>query len=491
MSTTVNRDLDRVIGPVDIAELRLSVAGPVLVPEDDRYAEEIPAWNTAVPQQPRVVVGVTTEDDVQAAVRFARLRGMPVAVAATGHGHVVASDAAVLVSTRRLDAVVVDAAARTVRIGAGALWQDVVDAAARHGLAPLAGSSADVGAVGYTLGGGLSPTLGRRYGFAADHVLSMRVVTADGALHVVDPEREPDLFWALRGGKGSFGVVTSLTARLFPVEQLYGGGLYFAAESARAVLRAWRDLAERAPDDLSTSVALLRTPPDPALPEPLRGRLVVHVRVAYLGAKEDAERLLRPLRATAEPVLDALRDLPLAETASIHADPPGPLPVLERSRLVAALPDAALDALLGAAGPERVGLPVTVVELRRLGGALARPPAVDAAVGHPDAAYALFTGTIAPPDGELAAAAAAGLDAVVAALQPWSARGRLMNFLSAVDTAPDAVRAAFDDPAYRRLQRIKAQVDPDNMFRVNHNIPPRPRRGPGHMLRRWTRVTLP
>jgi FAD/FMN-containing dehydrogenase len=208
-------------------------------------------------------------------------------------------EGAVLITTGRMDGVEIDPAARTARVAAGAHWQQVVDAATPVGLAPLNGSSAKVGVTGYVLGGGLSPTMGRTYGWAADHVRAIEVVTADGTWRRATPTDEPHLFWALRGAKGNFGVVTAIEIDLFPVTTYFGGGLFYAGEHTAAVLHAYREWITTAPDELNSSVALLRLPPLPEVPEPLRGRLVVHVRVCHLGSVSDGERLVAPLRAVA------------------------------------------------------------------------------------------------------------------------------------------------------------------------------------------------
>lgn len=248
------------------ADLAAQLTGPVLGPEDEGFAAECAPFNLAVAHRPRVVVGAANSTDVQVAVRFAAQRRLPVAVMATGHQATVPADGAVLITTHRMAQVSIDPAARTARVTAGARWQQVVDAATPFGLAPLNGSSPLVGVVGYTLGGGLSPTMGRAHGWAADHVTALEVVTADGELRQVDAASEPDLFWALRGGKSNFGVVTAMEFALFPVEQLWAGGLFFDGADAAAVLRAYARVTADAPDELSSSIALLRLPALPGVP---------------------------------------------------------------------------------------------------------------------------------------------------------------------------------------------------------------------------------
>ena len=309
--------------PVDLT----AVAGPVLRPGDPGWRTEIAGFNLTFTPTPALVVGATCTADVAAAVRYAASVGKRVAVQATGHGLMSDLDDAVLVTTRRMTNVLIDPVARTARVAAGVRWRAVIDAAAEHGLAPLSGSSSQVGVVGYTTGGGLGP-LCRRYGFAADHVTRFTIVTADGAVREVlaestDPD-DVDLFWAVRGGKGSFGIVTELEFGLVPVATFHGGAVFFAGEDAPAVLHAWREWAPTLPEDTTTSVALLRLPPVPELPEALRGRFVVALPFTHLG--EQGPALLEPMRAAAPPIMDVVADLPFAAIDAVHMDPTEPMP---------------------------------------------------------------------------------------------------------------------------------------------------------------------
>lgn len=436
------------------------VVGPVLRPGDPGYAEEIAGFNLAYTPAPAVVVGATCAEDVAAAVRHALAVGRRVAVQATGHGLLADLADTVLVSTRRMAEVTVDPAARTARVAAGARWRQVIDAAAPHGLAPLNGSSSHVGVVGYTTGGGLGP-MARRYGFAADHVRRFTIVTADGAIRDVDAEHDADLFWAVRGGKGNFGIVTSMEFDLMPVAGFHGGGIFFAGDDAAAVLHAWREWAPTLPEDTTTSVALLRTPPDPALPEPLRGRFVVHLRFAHLGGGAEGAALLAPMRAVATPLLDTVADLPYAAVDAVHMDPTDPMPVWDRGTTLAELPAAAVDALLATAGPQ-VDVPLVMVELRLLGGAIGRPPAVPNAVAGRDAAFSVYSlGLLAGPPVEVVAASCA---AVVEALRPWE-HGGLLNLLG--QAGPDRVGRLWDEADRARLRAVRTAHDPLGVFATN------------------------
>jgi hypothetical protein len=341
-------------------------------------------------------------------VRFAADRGMPVAVRATGHGPVAGVDHGVLVDTRALSTVTVDPVRRTATAGGGVRWAQVLTQTAPFGLIPLCGSSPDVGVAAYTLGGGLGP-LGRRHGWATDRVRRIRLVTPDGELREVTAHTAPELFWALRGGGGGFGVVTEVEFDLVAGDALYGGGLYLPGEAAPELLAAFGRSTATAPDELSLSVAFITFPDIDALPAPLRGRFVAHLRVTYVGSPAEAERLIAP------PLLDTVRPLPIVEFGSIHGDPTRPQPVSCGGAVLPRWDDAAVAVLLAEIGPATPHM----LELRHLGGALARPPAVADAVGHRDAGFNVFTSAYPGPAFDDAAAAQT---AMYQRLLPWSVR---------------------------------------------------------------------
>jgi len=434
-----------------------SITGPVLRPADAGYAAEIAAFNTAVPRRPGIVVGAQSEDDVITAVAGAGADGLPVAVKGAGHGAAVDPEAPVLVSTRRLDAVAVDPRARTARVGAGATWAQVLAAAAPHGLTALTPSSTRVGVAGYTLGGGLG-LLGRRHGFAADHLLRLRLVTADGRPHEIDADRSPELYWALRGaGRSGFGVVTELEFALFPLARLYGGGIVWPAAAAADVLHAWREWTPTLPDEAGTSIALLRVPRAAGWPAPLHDRTVVHVR--FTGADIDAvtgDALLAALRTVGTPLLDEVGELSLTATDAVHRDAVAAGPVHDGGAALRELPARAVDALLAAADVEVAG-PLTMVELRALGGALGRAPAAQNAVAGRGAGYALHVQgrLVEPVAADVPGAVATLLDAVA----PWSLGGALPTFAGAGE--PETLWSPRDRAQLRLLRQA---VDPEGMF---------------------------
>lgn len=456
------------INVVPVEALARAVAGPLFLPGHAGYTDEVVAFDRSVVHRPAVVVGATCPGDVVAAVRFARDNGLGVAVQNTGHGVSVAADDALFISTRRMNGYQVDAQRRTARLEAGVRWQDVIGATVEHGLAPLNGSASFVGAVSYVLGGGLG-LLGRRYSFAADHVRWIDVVTADGVERRADPSRNVDLFWALRGGKGNFGVVTALEVDLVPVETLYAGALFFDAPAARTVLHTYLRWASGMPDELSTSFTMVPFPDVPEVPERLRGRFVTHVRLSYLGPEEEGARLIRPLRQVATPLLDTVRTMRYEDVHSIHDDSPAPGSFYINTFQLTELDHGTVEAILALAGPQSDGR--IVVEIRQLGGALARPPKVPNAVAHRDAPFQLYAVSMlgTGEDAEVLNAHARLVDV----LAPWNTGHRTLNFMAGVaHTDPEDVRQAYTDEAYARLVAIKTAVDPDNMFRFNHNIPP-------------------
>ncbi|MEV4294281.1 FAD-binding oxidoreductase [Microbispora rosea] len=453
--------------PEDAAALVAAVAGSVLLPGDAGYDADRAVFNLNHELVPAVIVVAESAADVQAAVAFAAGQHRPVLVKTTGHQMVGPAHGAVVIATHRMNDVTIDVVGRTARVGAGAIWSEVVEKAAKDGLAPLNGSNPTVGVSGYTLGGGLSPTLGRSHGYAADHVRSLEVVTADGELRYVDAESEPELFWALRGGKGNFGVVTALEFALFPVSRLYGGGIYFPGERMADVLRAWSAWHPGTPETMISSFAALRLPPLPEVPEPLRGAFVVSLRIAYNGTAEDGERLIAPLRAVAPAVLDTVRDMPYTEVASIHAEPTEPLPYYERGIMLREFPAEALDKLVELVGPDS-GTTLWIAELRALGGAWDREPAVPNAVATRGLPYSLLGVEVGPLSEEqrLRESVAALLDG----MEPWRGDRRLVNNL-APEEAADAV-AIYGPERYERLAAVKKTYDPANMFRINHNVAP-------------------
>jgi hypothetical protein len=453
-----------------IAGLRNRLEGPAFLPGEIGYAQECSTYNLLTPLRPRVAVGAASAADVQAAIRFAVENDLGVAV--RGGGHVVAKQDRdiIVVNLTRMRNVEVDAETRRARFGGGALWQDVLDAATPHGLAPMNGSSPTVGATGYLLGGGHSPLLGRSLGWAAEYVTDIEVVTADGLVRRVTPESDQELFFALRGTKGNFGIVTAVETEMFPITRLYGGGLWFAGEHMADVLDCWRTWAAGIPLEMATSIAVQRLPPDPALPEPLRGAFVVHLRTAYNGSAEDGEKVIAPMRSAAPAIFDTVAELSYAQAATIHLDPPSPLPYADRSSGLTEVARDTVDALVRFAGP-RSQCRLASIEIRHLGGALDREPRTPDAIPVRGLPFQLFAFGVGA-ETEMPALRQSLAD-LTETVRPWAHPRRMMSFLSPDEaTDPRTIRELYGAERYDRLARIKRKYDPANIFRVNHNIEP-------------------
>lgn len=451
----------------DITTLAARTEGPVLLPGQEGFDEERTGFNLAARHRPEVIVGAARAEDVAAAVSFAAAHGLPVAVTNTGHGFSVASEGGLLITTRRMAAVRVDPGARSAYVAAGARSGQVVREAARYGLAPLNGSAPHVGLVSYTLGGGLA-LLGRSHGWAADRVLAMDVVTADGRLRHVTPDARPELYWALLGGRDNVGIVTGMEFGLVPVARLYGGGLFFDVEQSPGILDAYRRWTATLPDEMNSSVALIPFPDDPQVPGPLRGRHVCHVRIAFTGRPEDGERMVEPLRQAGPRLLENLREMPYEHSADIHDDPPVPMAWAADNAFLTDLDGDTVRTITEHAGPG-AALPA-IVELRHLGGALARRPVHPNAVGHRDARFMLAV--LIPLAGASTADAHALLERLFTDLRPRTS-GRFLNFMGHGDAAgQERTRTAYTADDHRRLTELKAAYDPHNIFRLNYNIPP-------------------
>lgn len=437
---------------IGLDDLRAAVAGPVLEPGDVAVVTELAGFNLAAEHAPVGVVGATCAEDVAAAVRWAAAHGVPVAVLATGHGDW-SHRGSLIVTLHRLDAVAVDPVTRVATVGGGVKWARVIEAAAPHGLAGLNGSASDAGVVGYTLGGGIGPFV-RRFGLASDRVRRMRVVTGDGAIREVSARAEPDLFWAMCGGKDVAGIVTEMEFELVEVARLYGGGLFYDAADVPAVLDAWRRWAPTLPEETTTSVAILRMPDLDMAPPPLRGRTVAHLRVAHLGTAASGAELLAPMRALATPIVDAVTEIPYTAIDAVHMDPTDPMPSWATGAYLADVDEGTVDAVLDAAGPQR-DVPLVLLELRHVDGAAVR--ASGGCTGTAGARFAV--GLVAPLPPELRDVVPGVGLGILAALAPWGTGTVPVNWAS-----PQTLEArpgqAWTDPERTRLDGIARRYDP-------------------------------
>ncbi|MDX1888660.1 FAD-binding oxidoreductase [Mycolicibacterium sp. 050158] len=443
---------------VEVTELRSHVTAPVALPGERVYDRAMP-WNVAVPVCPAAVVFASTASDVAAVMRFAGERGMRVVVQATGHGAVPTGADAILVLTTGMTGCVVDPVTRTARVGAGVRWQTVLDAATPHGLAPLCGSAPGVGVVGYLTGGGIGPLV-RTVGLSADHVRAFELVTGAGEVLWVTPDDHADLFWGVRGGKSLLGIVTTVEIDLLPIAEFYGGALYFDGAQAGVVMREWQRWSAALPEEANTSLCVQQLPPLPGIPEPLAGRMTVAVRYTAVGDFEAAARLLEPMRAAAPALIDAVGVLPYAAIGAVHADPVDPMPVHEGHALLRELTAETVEAILALCGPA-AGSPQTIVELRLLGGALAREPRHRSAFCHRNAAVALTTIGVLMP--EVADAVVGHAAEVVEAVAPWATGGQLPNFAASAD--PERPSRCYNEDALHWLRALARRYDPASVMR--------------------------
>ncbi len=445
-----------------LTELRRHLTGRVVLPGDPDWDDARRAWNLLSDQHPAAVALCASTDDVRAVVAMANEHDLRVSVQSTGHNATAAGPLTdtVLVKTSAMREVSIDPGARRARAEAGVIWSEVTEAAAPHGLAALAGSAPDVGVVGYTLGGGMS-WMARRYGLAANHVTAIEVVTGDGRAVRVDHEHEPELFWALRGGGGGFAIVTAMEFALVPVAEVVAGAMFWPWERAEEVLETWRRATTELPDTVDSLAALIQVPPLPEMPEPFRGRSFAVVMAAASDGPDSIAGLLEPLRAL-EPEMDMVGPMPAAALGQLKMDPEEPVPATGGSVLLTDATPETVTELVRVAGPGS-GSPLLQVELRHLGGALARRPEDAGVVGTVEGRYLVFgVGMPMGPDGAVA------IDAHVAtmtdALARWKADRSVMN-LTEHSTAP---RAFFAPGDYDRLVAVKRRYDPDDRLVASH-----------------------
>jgi hypothetical protein len=448
--------------------LRTATPGPDILLRHGRDGFEAArrAWNLSVDQRPSAIGLPRSADDVAALVRFARQRGLRVAVQATGHGAATlgALEGALLIRTSRMREVRIDADARLARVEAGARWGDVALPAQRSGLSSLAGSAPSVGVVGYTLGGGLG-WLSRRYGLAANAVRRAEVITADARRLDVDASREPGLFWALRGGGGSFAIVTALEFELHPLTEAYAGSMIWPLERAGEILRAWSDWLRQVPEAVTSVARLLPAPNLPEVEPRLRGRRLVVVQAAFLGSAREGERLLAPLRVH-DPEIDTFSMLSASDLDRLHMDPPDPVTALGDGMLLSELPDAAIENLLDVAGPAVRSSPLCV-DLRQLGGALRRGATMGGAVNRLPAEFALFAVALAT-GGDAWVRARRDLDALDGSLGRWRASQRYANFAERPRDGDELFGAA----VHARLRELKSLYDPAEVIQSSHPVSP-------------------
>ncbi len=434
--------------------LRARVQGTVAQPGDPGYDAIVSPWNLAIAVRPALAVAARTAQDVVEAVRYAARHGLAVAPQATGHGPLPEFVTGMVVTTAGLDECVVHPEG-WARVGAGVKWIRVVEAAAPYGLAPLSGSITDVGIVGYTTGGGLGP-MARTYGLAIDRVRAIEVVTGDGVLRRATPTEHPELFFALRGGKGAAGIVTALEFDLVHQPSYYGGALFFDGEHVAAVVDAWRTWSAELPEEGTTSFAVFQLPAMPGVPDVLADRMTISVRLVWTGDAQEGARHADRLRAVAPALLDGWAVHPYSDIDGVHTDPLDPMPALEAAVVLSDFPDEAARALLETAG-HGSGSKQVLVEVRQLGGAYARGGEHEAAFALRDGRFSVLTvGVPGTPGLE------ESVQEILGALAPWAMDRTLPNFTFEADRLPQCY-----DPCTRdRIAAAVRSYDPQGVLAI-------------------------
>ena len=449
-----------ILDDANIGNLSERISGAVLARHDPGYDQARAVHNGLVDRKPALIVRCLTADDVVAALAFARRAQLEVSVRGGGHnvaGRAVA-DGGVMIDLALMKGITVDPAARTATVEGGVVWAELNDAAAAHGLATTGGNVSTTGVAGYTLGGGLG-WLMSKYGLAADNLLAVELVTADGEILQVDGSSHPDLFWALRGGGGNFGVATSFTFRLHPLRTIVGGLIAHPLEAAPALLRFYRDAVAEASDDLTVFAGLVHAPDG-------SGTKLSALVVFHTGATADADRDLGPFESWGSPLVVQVGPMPypVMNTILDAGYPSGSLNYW-LSSFTHGLPDELIDVAV-----ERfatVPSPMSAMLLEHFHGAVTRVGPTETAVPHRDEGWSLLLPSVWTDPAETDANIAWTRE-TFAALRPHFAAGRWLNYLGD-DQADDAVRAAYG-PNYERLREVKRRYDADNVFHLNHNI---------------------
>jgi hypothetical protein len=466
VSQAVASNADRTPQAPALRALRRRFQGAIVEPGREEWEAATQAFNLTLRQDPAFVAYPEDAQDVVALVEFARANGYQITAQRAGHNAEPYGSLAetILVKTDRLQGVEIDAQRRVARVGGGVKWEKVVPPASDLGLATLHGSTPDVSVAGYSLGGGVG-WYARKLGLSTNSVTSVELVTADGVLRRVDADNDADLFWAVRGGGGNFGIVTSLEVQLYAIPDVYAGVLFFPWERSSEVLHAWLEWTATVPEEVTSVGRILQFPPIPDVPEPIRGKNFVVVEAVYMGDEASGADIMRPLRELG-PAMDTFATVAPAGIAELHMDPPSPVPYTGAGQMLNGLDADAIDAFVDAAGPGS-GSPILSAEIRHLGGALLRPQPHHGALGTFDAEFLTFAVGMVLND-EMYAANRAQIEKIETAFAPYDSGREYLNF---AERPTDPARF-YTPGAYRRLREVKGQYDPRNVIRANHAITP-------------------
>jgi FAD/FMN-containing dehydrogenase len=452
-----------------VAQLAETIAGEAIRADHPQYDTARAVWNGMIDRRPALIVRCRGVNDVISAVDFARANAMEVAIRGGGHSVTGASvvDDGMVIDLSQMKGVKVDPEARTVTAQAGLTWGELDAATQEHGLAVTGGRISTTGISGLTLGSG-SGWLERAFGLTVDNLLSVELVAADGRVVVASKTENPELFWALRGAGGNFGVVTTFEYALHPVgPMVLGGLLIFPAQRAREVVTAYRDIIESAPDELGGAVAMLSAPPEPFVPEEMHGAPVCGIAVCCIAPAEEAERLVQPLKDLG-PVMDMTGPMPYTVVQQLldNGNPPG-LQCYMKADFTAELPDDAIDAVVEHA--YRKPSPISTVILQPMGGAYSRVPNGDTPIGHREAKWCYHAIGLWQ-DAEQDADNIEWARALGRAMEPYSVAAVYPNYTS--DVTEEGLKATYGPEKFARLVAVKDEWDPTNMFHLNANIRP-------------------
>jgi FAD/FMN-containing dehydrogenase len=435
----------------------------VLARGSDGYEANRGAFNVLLSQDPARIVTPRDARDVADAIAYAKAEGLRIGAQRTGHSAEPLGDLSdtLLLRTAAMSGVSIDADRRIARVGSGALWGDLVPQASDMGFAAAHGSSPTVGIVGYSLGGGVG-WYGRKHGLQCNLVTAIELVDAEGNERRVDADNDPELFWAMRGSAGDFGIVTALEFELLPVHEVFAGALFFPVERMSEIFGAWHAFTATAPDEITSLARIMNFPPIPEIPEPMRGKSFAIVEAVALLGEAEATEVLAPLRDLG-PAMDTFAVQPPAGISGLHMDPPDPAPYAAYGMLLNELPGEAIDAFVGAVGPDS-GTHLLSVEIRHDGGAMAKSGPGHGAMDCLPGEFLVF-GVNVVPDPAAMAPTKAWLGATEDAMKPWDA-GRYLNFS---DEAED-IAVAYPPATVERLRAAKSKYDPENFFHAAHPV---------------------
>jgi len=455
------------------ADLTSGFRGRAIAPGDAEYDDARAVFNGLIDRKPELIMRCADAADVAVAIRNARAAGRPISVYGGGHGVTGSAvvDGGVCIDLRAINHVDVEPATLTARVGGGATWAAVDAATQAHGLAVTGGRVSTTGVGGLALGSG-SGWLERAYGFTCDNLASAEVVTASSRIVTASEDSHPDLFWALRGGGGNFGVVTEFTFDLHRVGPIVlGGMLLYPGFMAGEVLRHWRDFMLDAPREVGSAVATITAPPAEFVPEAARGMPAVAVIVLYAGDPDVGRRVLEPLTSYGPPAADLVQPMPYAAVQQL-LDPPNPAGMHNywSGDFLAEFPDEAVDTFVAHTQPPVS--PLTQIIVVAAGGAISDVADQDTAFGNRTAPFNLHYLSMWPPDRAQDQANIDFTRSLSAAMKRWTTGQVYLNFIG--DEGLTRVESAYGPEKYARLRKIKRVWDPDNVFRHNQNIPPAP-----------------